>query len=165
MNTNASASSETPAPQGDVSTRGVRARAYFEALVRHETDVWNSVEKRMRGEGILSLARLEVLRIVDVAPTGARVQDVATGVGTSIAAASRLLDRLASDGLLERAPDLDDRRSVRSTLSPQGRDALALADERFGQALDEVLTEADDEAISKGLAALERLQAAVETGR
>ncbi|WP_285040294.1 MarR family transcriptional regulator [Plantibacter sp. LMC-P-059a] len=133
--------------------------------MRHETDFWNSVEKRMRGDGVLSLARLEVLRVVEAAPAGARVQDVATGVGTSIAAASRILDRLASDGLLERAPDPDDRRSVRSKLSPLGRDAVDVADERFGRVLDEVLAEADSETIASGLAVLDRLQAALEAGR
>ncbi|MBT1610915.1 MarR family transcriptional regulator [Curtobacterium poinsettiae] len=149
----------------DRAGRAARLREYFAALVRHETDVWNAVEKRMRGEGVLSLARLEVLRIVQAAPSGARVQDVATGVGTSIAAASRLLDRLAADGFLERSTDPDDRRSVRSVLSPQGRDAFALADERFDQALDAVLSDADAAAISDGIAALERLQSKLEARR
>ncbi|MFK4481818.1 MULTISPECIES: MarR family winged helix-turn-helix transcriptional regulator [unclassified Curtobacterium] len=145
--------------------RGSRARAYFTALVRHETDLWNTVERRMRGEGVLSLARLEVLRVVDAAPTGARVQDVATGVGTSIAAASRLLDRLAADGLVERATDPGDRRSVRSTLSLRGREAVAVAQERFEAALDTVLAAADVEAIASATAALGRLQAALEGAR
>ncbi|MBF4603238.1 MarR family transcriptional regulator [Curtobacterium sp. VKM Ac-2884] len=145
--------------------RGSRAREYFTALVRHETDLWNTVERRMRGEGVLSLARLEVLRVVDAAPTGARVQDVATGVGTSIAAASRLLDRLAADGLVERATDPADRRSVRSSLSLRGRDAVAVAQERFEAALDTVLAAADIEAIATATAALGRLQAALEGAR
>lgn len=145
--------------------RASRARAYFTALVRHETDLWNTVERRMRGEGVLSLARLEVLRVVQAAPTGARVQDVATGVGTSIAAASRLLDRLAADGLIRREPDPGDRRSVRSMLSAQGRDAVAVAQERFEGALDTVLAAADIEAIASATAALDRLQAALEEAR
>jgi DNA-binding MarR family transcriptional regulator len=161
----------TAAP-GDDAARGpgvdrqaASARAYFTALVRHETDLWNTVEKRMRGEGVLSLARLEVLRVVEAAPTGARVQDVATGVGTSIAAASRLLDRLAADGLLDRQPDAADRRSVRSTLSPRGRDAFALADERFERALSAALGAADADTVALGIAATARLQAALEAGR
>lgn len=165
MSANLPTAPDTSALRGDASSRGSRAREYFAALVRHETDVWNLVEKRMRGEGVLSLARLEVLRIVEAAPAGARVQDVATGVGTSIAAASRLLDRLANDGLLERAPDPVDRRSVRSTLSPLGRDAFATADERFGRALAAVLSDADATAIADGVAALARLQSTLETGR
>lgn len=154
----------TEAPD-DRTARAARLHDYFAALVRHETDLWNAVEKRMRGAGVLSLARLEVLRIVEAAPAGARVQDVATGVGTSIAAASRLLDRLAADGFLERSTDPDDRRSVRSVLSPQGRDAFALADERFDQALDAVLSDADAAAIADGIAALERLQSTLGARR
>lgn len=160
MSTQQTSRSETA---GD--DRSARAREYFTALVRHETELWNAVEKRMRGEGVLSLARLEVLRVVHAAPTGARVQDVATGVGTSIAAASRLLDRLATDGLIRREPDPDDRRSVRSTLSAQGRDAVAVAQERFEAALDTVLAAADIEAIASATAALGRLQAALDEAR
>lgn len=160
MSTQSTSHSETTGNE-----RGSRARAYFTALVRHETDLWNTVERRMRGEGVLSLARLEVLRVVDSAPTGARVQDVATGVGTSIAAASRLLDRLAGDGLIRREQDPGDRRSVRSMLSAQGRDAVAVAQERFEAALDTVLAAADIEAIASATAALGRLQAALEEAR
>lgn len=145
--------------------RAARVRDYFTALVRHETELWNSVEKGMRGEGVLSLARLEVLRVVHAAPAGARVQDVATGVGTSIAAASRLLDRLAADGLVERAPDPRDRRSVRSTLSTQGQDAIAVAQGRFEEALATVLAAADLEAMATATAALGQLQAALEGAR
>ncbi|WP_434157376.1 MarR family winged helix-turn-helix transcriptional regulator [Clavibacter michiganensis] len=141
------------------------AQEYFAALVRHETDLWNAVERRMRGDGIVSLARLEVLRVVAAAPDGARVQDVATGVGGSIAAASRLLDRLDADGLLLRAPHPTDRRSVRSRLSPAGEAALATSDGRFVEALDAVLGHADAAAISAGIAALERMQRALEAGR
>lgn len=141
------------------------AHEYFAALVRHETDLWNMVEKRMRGEGVLSLARLEVLRVIAAAPAGARVQDVADGVGTSIAASSRLLDRLDADGLLDRTPDPVDRRSVRSTLSPLGRSALATASERFSEALDSVLGAADAKVIAAGVAAIERMQTALESSR
>ena len=141
------------------------AHEYFAALVRHETAVWNQVERRMRGDGVVSLARLEVLRVIAAMPDGARVQDVATGVGGSIAAASRLLDRLDADGLLVRAPDPVDRRSVRSRLSVQGEDALRTADGRFAEALDAVLGHADASEISAGIATLERMQQALESGR
>jgi DNA-binding MarR family transcriptional regulator len=142
----------------------MEAQRYFDALVRHETALWNAVERRMRGEGVVSLARREVLRVVASAPDGARVQDVATGVGGSIAAASRLLDRLDADGLLVRAPDPTDRRSVRSRLSPAGEAALTVADGRFAEALDDVLGHADAAAITAGIAALERLQQALDPG-
>lgn len=156
---------DTAAPETGGSERSARAREYFAALVRHETNLWNLVEKRMRGEGVLSLARLEVLRVIEASPAGARVQDVATGVGTSIAASSRLLDRLAADGLIERSPDPTDRRSVRSALSAQGRDAYNTTQERFTQALDSVLTGADTEAMTIGIAALGRVQTALEVAR
>ncbi|PPF90442.1 MarR family transcriptional regulator [Clavibacter michiganensis] len=142
------------------------AQEYFAALVRHETDLWNALERRMRGDGVVvSLARLEVLRVIAAAPDGARVQDVATGVGGSIAAASRLLDRLDTAGLLVRAPDPTDRRSVRSRLSPAGEAALTAADARFVEALDAVLGHADAATISAGLAALERVQQSLESSR
>ena len=136
------------------------ARAYFDALVRQETALWNAIEKRMRGDGALSLARLEVLRVIDANPAGVRVQDVTASVGTTIGAASRLLDRIESDGLIKRSADSDDRRSVRITTTASGEKALTLARERFDAALDDVLAAVDPEDLRLATAALQRIQAA-----
>ncbi len=136
------------------------SHAYFDALVRQETALWNAVEKRMRGDGAPSLARLEVLRVIDANPAGVRVQDVADAVGTTIGAASRLLDRIAADGLIERSADSDDRRSVRITTTASGEKALTLARERFDAALDDVLAAVDPEDLRLATAALQRIQAA-----
>lgn len=141
------------------------AHAYFDALVRHETAVWNAVEKRMRGVGVLSLARLEVLRVIDAQPEGVRVNDVAEAVGTSVAAASRLLDRLAGDGIVDRSVDPDDRRGVRVTLTDAGSDSLREARDRFDAALTSALDGVDPEAIAQGLAALRRVEALMEAQR
>lgn len=140
------------------------AQAYFDALVRQETTLWNAVEKRLRGDGTLSLARLEVLRVIDASPAGVRVQEVADAVGTTIGAASRLLDRIAADGIVERSADPDDRRSVRITLTAAGREALALTGARFDAVLDEVLAAVDPEDLRLATAALERIQAASASG-
>lgn len=139
-------------------------QAYFDALVRQETSLWNAVERRMRGGGVLSLARLEVLRVIDASPTGVRVQDLADAVGTTIGAASRILDRIAAEGIIERSADPDDRRSVRVTLTTKGGEALALTRARFDAALDAVLAAADPEDLRQGTAALERIQAALTRG-
>lgn len=137
---------------------------YFDAVVRHETELWNAVDRRMTG-GALRMGRLQVLRIIATAERGARVQDIADGVGTTIGAASRLVERLLGDGLVDRAPDPVDRRSVRVTLTEAGGTALADSLARFEAVLAEALAGVDPEALREGIAAIERMQAALEVAR
>jgi DNA-binding MarR family transcriptional regulator len=137
---------------------------YFDALVRHETDLWNAVDRRMTGE-VVRMGRLQVLRLIASAEGGARVQDIADGVGTTIGAASRLVERLLGDGLVDRAPDPVDRRSVRVTLTQAGGTALADSLARFEAVLAEALAGVDPEALRDGIAAIQRMQAALEVAR
>ncbi|MEU6660247.1 MarR family transcriptional regulator [Streptomyces sp. NPDC046821] len=54
-----------------------------------------------------------------------RVQEIASQVHLSQSALSRLIGRLEKDGLLERGMCPEDRRGVRVTLTPKGRDLHA----------------------------------------
>jgi DNA-binding MarR family transcriptional regulator len=110
-------------------------RVYFDRLVRHETALWNLVDRSMRGEGVLGLGRLTVLRHVSDSDAGARVQSIAERVGTTRSAASKLVDRLHFDGLVDRAPADDDRRGVLVTLTALGRRTLDASEARFDEAL------------------------------
>lgn len=107
----------------------------------------------------LSFAAASALNtLAAVGPQGitrlARVQ------GVSQPAMTQLVDRLASDGLVERRPQDDDRRSVLVTLTPAGEQTVAerrsrrLA--RFENELD-VLAAGERAAIAAALPALENL--------
>lgn len=80
--------------------------------------------------------------------------------GVSQPAMTQLVDRLASDGLVERRPQDDDRRSVLVALTPAGKQTVAARrarrTARFESDLD-VLTAGDRAAIVGALPALEIL--------
>lgn len=70
----------------------------------------------------ITLSQWRALRIVGDGPNGATVTEVATRVGVTLPATSRLLRRLARRGLLKIRPDERDRRASRATLTPDGRE-------------------------------------------
>lgn len=149
------------------------ARAYVGLLVDHETRLWNTLDRALVRRGVLSLGRLAHLRIVrdgrratgdavadaKTARSGVRVQDVAEGLGTTVGAASRLTDRLVADGLLERLPHPDDRRSMLLKLTALGRDSVAAAEAVFDEVLGHALGGVDTarlEELTAGLRAVAR---------
>jgi DNA-binding MarR family transcriptional regulator len=75
----------------------------------------------------LTFSQWRALLILGDPPTGYRVGEVATRVGVTLPATSRLLRRLARRGLVALAPDESDRRATRATLTDEGakvRDAI-----------------------------------------
>ncbi|HET7278112.1 MAG TPA: MarR family transcriptional regulator [Dermatophilaceae bacterium] len=114
----------------------------FEALVRVETRLWNQLDGTLSDRYGLSLAWLVALRVLQAEP-GSRVQDLAEEIDISPGGASKVVDRLVSAGLVERAADDADRRVSRLSLTPRGRRVVQQGSklseewlsERFGQAL------------------------------
>ena len=75
---------------------------------------------------VLSLAQyqlLEALRGAAELP----VSDLAASAGVAPPTATRMLDALVRDGLVDRTPAEHDRRVVLVSLTPSGRDALSVA--------------------------------------
>lgn len=125
------------------------AGRYFDTLVLHETRLWSMVERRLRAtEGAVSLGRFEVLRTVGGADGAARVQDVAAALLITVGAASRIVERLVADGLIERAPHETDRRSHHLRLSPAGRRASDATTTAFDAALADVFRGLDDDRLA-----------------
>ena len=60
---------------------------------------------------------------------GARVRDLAEQAGIAPSTATRILDALERRGIVDRRPSSDDRRGVRITLTPVGREVLYDEDE------------------------------------
>jgi DNA-binding MarR family transcriptional regulator len=103
---------------------------FFDALVRYETELWNLIERELANDPASSvgLARLEALRVVDAHGGAARVQDIKDDLVITVGAASKLVDRLERDGLVERRPNPGDRRSALVSLTAEGADARAAAE-------------------------------------
>ncbi|MFA7499320.1 MAG: MarR family transcriptional regulator, partial [Leucobacter sp.] len=94
---------------------------YFATLVEHETSLWNALDRYLRTvPGSVTLGRFGVLRVIDSGEGRARVQDVAAEMGITVGAASRLVDRLESDGLASRSPNPTDRRGSVLELTTAG---------------------------------------------
>jgi len=111
----------------------------FKALVRFETQVWNEVERRLRTvEGAVSLGRHRILELA-ASEGSTRVQDISDELLITVGAASRLTDRLESDGLVARAPHPSDRRGSLVVITESGRAALQVTAPAIDSALESVL--------------------------
>ncbi|GGW74499.1 MarR family winged helix-turn-helix transcriptional regulator [Streptomyces caelestis] len=101
----------------------------------------------------LSLHQLRALRALEAAP-GLNLTALADRLDIGLPTASRLCDRLAAAGLLERAPHPDTRREVQLWLTPHGRHVLGDVAGRRAQALAAALAAmepAERVALSRGL--------------
>lgn len=67
----------------------------------------------------LAANRFQAMVVIDSG--AARVQDVARMTWTSVSAASRTVDALVQDGMVDRRPDPEDRRATILTLTPGGQ--------------------------------------------
>ncbi|MFJ7338022.1 MarR family winged helix-turn-helix transcriptional regulator [Streptomyces sp. NPDC101110] len=101
----------------------------------------------------LSPHQLRALRTVQAAP-GLNLTALADGLDIGLPTASRLCDRLAAAGLLERAPHPDTRREVQLCLTSHGQRVLDDVADRRTQALSTALAAmepAERAALSRGL--------------
>jgi DNA-binding MarR family transcriptional regulator len=98
----------------------------FEAAAAVRT-AFQAVE-RLRSHGTdsrgLSSGALDILIQLSTAPDGMAPNALAQAGGVSARNVTGLLDTLQRDGLIERSPDPNDRRSIRATITPTGREWL-----------------------------------------
>jgi len=109
----------------------------------------------------LSLAQYQLLEPLREAPE-LPVSELAASAGVAPPTATRMLDALVRDALVERTPSEHDRRVVLVSLTPAGREAVHAAAERVAGARARVrdrLTPAEQE---QAAALLRRLSAIVE---
>ncbi|RWZ59480.1 MarR family transcriptional regulator [Labedella populi] len=133
-------------------------RDYFSALVTHETVLWNTIDREIVARSGLSLGRLEFLRALS-RRREARVQDLASDLGITVGAASKLVDRLVADGLVLRSPHPTDRRSSLIRLTADGETSVSASEAAFDAAIAEILppeSRADIENLTASLDALTR---------
>jgi DNA-binding MarR family transcriptional regulator len=127
----------------------------WRALLVAHARVNRILDDELRRETGLNLGWYEVLLLLAGAPDQRlRMSDLAAGMILSRSAATRLVDRLERDGLVERSVCDEDRRGMEVSLTDEGRDRFLVAgrlhlrgiEQHFGAHLDptelEVLTEA-----------------------
>jgi len=132
---------------------------FFDVLVRYEVALWDAVDQVLRREGLVTLAQLHALRVIDRYDGQARVQDLSRDIGITVGAASKLVDRLERDGLAVRSPNPANRRSSLITLTSSGRQVFTTAHETALAAVDRAVGDEDAQPL---VAALRRLQARLD---
>ncbi|MEO8470149.1 MAG: MarR family transcriptional regulator [Chloroflexota bacterium] len=105
----------------------------------------------------LTLPQWRALLIAGEEPDGTRIGAVATRVGTTVPATSRLLRRLERRGFVALVPDADDGRATRAKLTSKGsevRDAIIRFRREGLELVARKVREMDDPSLERGLAAI-----------
>ncbi|MEU0071056.1 MarR family transcriptional regulator [Streptomyces sp. NPDC006332] len=112
-------------PDSSPSLDPVQLGAYFD-LVEVTSLLRHAVEQQLRETGDLSYVQFQLLARLGDSPTGShRMTDLADGVVYSRSGLTYQVGLLEKEGLVVRAPSLDDERSVTVTLTEAGRVLLA----------------------------------------
>lgn len=133
---------------------------FFDILVRYEIRLWNHLDRRLADEGAVSLARWQALRAVRNRGGDGRVQEISADLSITVGAASKLVDRLERDGLVERRRHPSDRRSMLLALTGEGRTAFDETDTLIASELEAIM--AGIEGVGAAAATLTRLDAAID---
>jgi len=105
----------------------------------------------------LSMPKLNVLSQLVQAGEPLPLSDLAARMACVRSNITQLVDRLEADGLVKREDDPSDRRSIRATLTPLGRDRQKAGEkqlETVQSAFTNALTDADRAALTRAFSAL-----------
>ena len=98
----------------------------YHDLVRFETELWATVDARLREDCGLQLTWLEIMRLLEREPR-LRVLDIAREFVISVGGTSKVVDRIEAAGFCRRVPNPEDRRSALLELTQAGEAMLAQA--------------------------------------
>jgi len=105
-----------------------RELAAWRGFLRAHTAITRELDAELIAEHGLALSSYEVLLFLADAPAGRmRMSELAERVLISRSGLTRLADRLARDGLIERRPCSEDARGWFATLTPEGRELFERA--------------------------------------
>ena len=108
------------------------------AVLRTAGLLRRSLARRFEAEG-LTMTQYNVLRILRGAPDGLPTLQIRRRMVEEAAGITRLVDRLAADGLVERDRQSDDRRTVLCRITRKGLKLLERSDESIADAHNAVL--------------------------
>ena len=112
-------------PDPSPSLDPVQLGAYFD-LIEVTSLLRHAVEQQLRDTGDLSYVQFQLLARLGDSPTGShRMTDLADGVVYSRSGLTYQVGLLEKEGLVVRAPSLDDERSITVTITDAGRELLA----------------------------------------
>ena len=152
-------SSQNPAEGAEES--GPDLRFLFSELVRLETELWDAVEGRLRGDFDVVLPVFEFLQVISRNPA-CRVQDIAAELSITVGGTSKIVDRIEAAGYCARQANPHDRRSSIIQLTPAGERLLpkltAAVDDELRSRLSSGLP---DESLIQLTETLTRLRASV----
>lgn len=106
----------------------------FSDLVRLETELWELVDRRLRGDHDLPLSWFEPMQVI-ARVEDCRVADIADALSITVGGVSKLVDRIERAGWCERAPNPNDARSSVLALTHAGRRKLEAAKASFADEL------------------------------
>src|SRR6516162_8764987 len=102
---------------------GPDLKVLFSELVRLETELWNSVEARLRADHGITLPFFEFMQVISRRPQ-CRVQDIAAELNITVGGTSKVVDRIEAAGYCARSANPHDRRSSIIALTPAGKRLL-----------------------------------------
>lgn len=94
-------------------------------LLACSTEIEQYIRQRLRARFGTTLPRFDYLAQLERHPDGLRMNALSRYLMVTGGNVTGLTDQLVKDGLVERLDDLEDRRSYRVTLTPQGRTDFA----------------------------------------
>jgi len=107
--------------------RDEAVKAAWHALISAKVASWNTLERELSDSHGLGVSDFEVLDHLATKQDGCRAQNLAEAVHLSQSALSRLVDRLARHGLVERCGCDQDRRGIYVVLTEAGEQRHAEA--------------------------------------
>jgi DNA-binding MarR family transcriptional regulator len=117
-------------------TSTAELRTVFGELIRFETELWNTIDARLRTDCGLPLAMFEPMRVVS-SRSGCRVNDVSDELAITVGGASKIIDRLELLKYCRRKANPDDRRSSVIELTAAGKRLLTKATAIFDRELEQ----------------------------
>jgi DNA-binding MarR family transcriptional regulator len=111
-----------------MSTTGSSLMGEWRELLARHARVNEALERELQRKHRLSVTEFEALQcLAESESQGCRLQQLVGDVHMSQSALSRLVTRLADEGLVERRSCAEDRRGMFAVLTDAGRDRLAEA--------------------------------------
>ena len=99
----------------------------WKALLRAQSELIGTLDRELQAERGLPITFFDVLIQLSQAGGRLRMSELANAVLLSRSGVTRLVDRMARDGLVRREACPTDRRSMYATLTAKGKRALAQA--------------------------------------
>jgi DNA-binding MarR family transcriptional regulator len=144
-----------PAPLGsraDLVDRYLRAQPHLQRRLAEE------LSDDLRAEiGTLTLHQLRALHTIHRRGSVTMSELASCLEATSMSSATQMADRLARTGLVQRDHDDPDRRVVRLSLTPRGRDVLDRSSALRRRGLRQALSSLDDEELATLVGLTERV--------